>query len=58
MLCIYSQMLKLSVAWQTEKKHFQGNGEQNKRIRNTPQRHIHPFALWRTQHAGSLNLVV
>lgn len=55
MHCFYSQMLKLSIAWQTEKKHFQDNGKQNKRIRNTPQRHIHPFILWRTRHAGSLN---
>ena len=38
--CFYSQMFKLSIAWQTEKKHFQDNGEQNKRIPNTPQRHV------------------
>ena len=44
-------MLKLSIAWQTEKKHFQDNGEQNKRKGNTPQRHIHRFILWRTRHA-------
>lgn len=58
MHCFYSQMLKLSIAWQTEKKHFQDNGEQNKRIPNTPQRHIQPFVLWRTRHSGSLNNLV
>ena len=41
MHCFYSQMLKLSIAWQTEKKHFQDNGEQNKRIPNTPHATTH-----------------
>lgn len=58
MHCFYSQMLKLSIAWRMEKKHFQDNGEQNKQKRNTPQRHIQPFVLWRTRHAGSLNNLV
>jgi len=56
--CFYSQMLKLSIAWQTEKNHFQDNGEQNKRIPNTPKRDIQPFVLWRTRHSGSLNNLV
>ena len=58
MHCFDSQMLKSSIAWQTEKKHLQDNGEQNKRILNTPQRHIQPFVPWRIRHSGSLNNLV